>query len=92
MRDKKVDIVAKIAANPGNRSLKKELQEVDDDIAKIEIELKDEVEMKLTDDERTLRSNAWRTHLELTKRLKTSKGKVHSLLLGQCTQVLVDKM
>jgi len=48
--------------------------------------------MKLTDDEKTAHSNAWRTHQELTERLKTSRGKLYSLLLGQCTQVLVDKM
>ena len=62
LRDKKVDIAAKIAADPGNRSLKKELQEVNDDIAKIEIELKDEVEMKLRGNEKTSHSNAWCTH------------------------------
>ena len=92
MREERVDIEGKITANPGNRSLKKELQEVNDDIAKIKIELKDEVEIKLTDDERTAHSNAWRTHRDLTECLKTSRGKVYSLLLGQCTQVLVDKM
>ena len=59
LRDKTVDIVAKIAADPGNHSLKKELQEVDDDIAKIEIEFKDEFEMKLIDDEKTAHSNAY---------------------------------
>ena len=90
--DEKIDIVAKMAANPTNRSLKKELQEIDDNIAKIGIELKDKVEMKLMDDEKTAHSNAWRTHRELTDRLKTSRGKVYSLLLGQCTQVLVHKM
>jgi hypothetical protein len=30
--------------------------------------------------------------LETTESLKKSRGKVYSLLLGQCTQVLVDKM
>ena len=48
--------------------------------------------MKLTVDEKTVHSNAWRTHREMTKRLKTSRGKVYLLLLGQCTQVLIDKM
>ena len=49
-----------------NRGLLKELQEVDDQIARGDIELNDEVEMKLTDDERTAHSNAWRTHRETT--------------------------
>jgi len=81
-----------MAADPTNRNLKKELQEIDDDIAKIDIKLKDTVEMKLKDDEKTAHGNAWRTHRELTNRLKTSRGKVYSLLLGQFTQVLVNKM
>jgi hypothetical protein len=32
------------------------------------------------------------SHRETTESLKKSRGKVYSLLLGQCTQVLVDKM
>ena len=74
-----------MTANPTDRGLKKELREIDDDIAKTEIELKDEVQMKLTDDEKTAHSNAWRTHREMTDSLKTSRGKVYLLLLGQCT-------
>ena len=49
MREEKFDIQNKHIADPGNYSLKKELRDVDDDIAKIEIELKDEVKRKLTD-------------------------------------------
>jgi hypothetical protein len=48
--------------------------------------------MKLTDDEKTAHSNAWRIHQEMAESLKKSRGKIYSLLLGQCTQVLVDKM
>jgi len=92
LKDERGDIATKMAANPTNHGLKKELQEIDDDIAKTEIELKDEVKMKLTENEKTLHSNAWRTHRELTDRLKMSRGKIYSLLLGQCTEVLVDKM
>ena len=92
LRDERVAIAAKMIANPANHSLKKELREIDDDISKIEIELKDEVKMKLTDDEKTAHGNAWGTHRELTDRLKTSRGKLYSLLLGQCTQLLVGKM
>jgi hypothetical protein len=65
---------------------------VDDQITKGDIELKDEVEMKLTDDEKTAHSNAWRSHRKSSNSLKKSRGKIYSLLLGQCTQVLVDKM
>jgi hypothetical protein len=65
---------------------------VDDKIAKGDIKLNDEVEMRLTDDEKISHSNAWCTHQETTESLKRNRGKVYSLLLAQCTQVLVDKM
>jgi hypothetical protein len=48
--------------------------------------------MKLTEDEKMLHSNAWHTHREFTDGLKKSHSKIYSLLLGQCTQVLIDKM
>jgi hypothetical protein len=48
--------------------------------------------MKLTKDKKISHANAWRTHGETTESLNKSRGKVYSLLLGQCTQVLVDKM
>jgi hypothetical protein len=48
--------------------------------------------MKLAEDKKMLHSNAWCTHLELTDGLKKSRGKIYSLLLGQCIQVVIDKM
>ncbi len=65
---------------------------MDDKIAKGDIELNDEVEMRLTDDEKISHINTWCTHQETTESLKKIRGKVYSLLQGQCTQVLVDKM
>ncbi len=65
---------------------------MEDKIAKDNIKLNDEVEMRLTEDEKISHSNAWHTHQETTESLKKSRGKVYSLLLGQCTKVLVDKM
>ena len=70
----------------------RELREVEDQKAKAEIELIDEVDMKLTEDEKISHANAWRSHRETTESLKKSRGKVYSLLFGQCTQVQVDKM
>jgi hypothetical protein len=92
LRAEKMAIEAEITQAPTDRGLLKELREVDDQIARGDIELNDKVEMKLTDDERTAHSNAWRTHQETAESLKKNKGKIYSLLLGQCTQVLVDKM
>jgi hypothetical protein len=62
LRAEKTAIKAKIISAPTNCNLLKELHEVDDQIAKGDIKLKDEVEMKLTDNEKTAHSNAWCTH------------------------------
>jgi hypothetical protein len=48
--------------------------------------------MKLTEEEKMLHSNVWHTHRELTDGIKKSHGKIYSLLLGQFTQVLIDKL
>jgi hypothetical protein len=58
LRAKKMAIKAKIISAPTNCGLLKELRKVDDQIAKGDIELNDEVEMKLTDDEKMACSNA----------------------------------
>jgi hypothetical protein len=92
LRVEKTAIEAKIISAPTNRGLLKELHKVDDQIAKGDIKLKDEVEMKLTDNEKTAHSNAWRSHHKSSDSLKKSRGKIYSLLVGQCTQILVDKM
>jgi hypothetical protein len=81
LRAEKTAIEAKINQVPTNHGLLKELQEVDDQIARSNIELNDEVEMKLTDDEKTAHSNAWRTHQEKTESLKKSRCNIYSLLL-----------
>jgi hypothetical protein len=92
LRAEKTAIEAELISAPTKCGLLKELREVDDLIAKGDIKLKDEAEMKLTDDEKTAHSNSWHSHCESSDSLKKSRGKIYSLLLGQCTQVLVDKM
>ncbi len=91
LKSEKMAIEAEIQV-ASSCALLRELREVDNQIAKCNIELNDEVKMKLTKDEKISHSNAWRTHRETTESLKRSRGKVYSLLIGQCTQVLIDKM
>jgi hypothetical protein len=55
-------------------------------------ELTDVVEVKTTADEGMAFSNSWCTYPEKTDCLVRSRGKVYSLVLGQCTMVLLDKM
>jgi hypothetical protein len=86
------EILKEIATQPTNQDLMKERREIEDQILKCEIDLNNEVEMKLMDNKKMAHSNAWRSHRDTTEGLKKSRGNVYSLLLGQCTQVLVDKM
>jgi hypothetical protein len=62
-----------------------EKQDIVDQILCCEIKLKDEVEMKLMDDKKIAHNNAWQSHRKVTAGLKKSRGKIYSLLLGQCT-------
>jgi hypothetical protein len=82
LRAEKTAIKAEIISAPTNcgRGLLKELREVDDQIAKGDIELKDEVEMKLTNHEKIAHSNAWRSHCKSSDSLKKSRGKIYSLV------------
>ncbi len=73
LRAEKAAIEAEITLAPTDCGLLKELREVDNQIARGDIELTDEADMKLTDDERTAHSNAWRTHRETTESLEKSR-------------------
>jgi hypothetical protein len=77
---------------PTDRKLMTEKRDIVDQILHCEIELKDEVKIKLIENEKMAHNNAWRSHRKVTDGLKKSHGKIYSLLLGQCTQVLIDKM
>ena len=55
-------------------------------------ELTDVVEVKTISDEGMAFSNLWQTYRERTDHLVRSRGKVYSLVLGQCTRVLLDKI
>jgi hypothetical protein len=59
LKTEKATIAEEIKADSTNCALLKEMHEINNDIAKGEIDLKDEVEMKLTKDEKTSHSNAW---------------------------------
>ena len=62
LRDERLEIEGELATDPDNRSLRKEMREVEDNIAKTKIKLKDEIDLKLTDDEMAAHSNAWITY------------------------------
>jgi len=51
-----------------------------------------EVPIEMTDSEKTQYSNEWRTYRERNAQLSKNRGQAFSLILGQCTQLLQDKM
>ncbi len=85
-------IEAKLLLTPKDLNLLKSQMEVENKLNMAKFELTDVVEVKTTSDEGMAFSNLWQTYRERTDRLVRSRGKVYSLVLGQCTTVLLDKM
>jgi hypothetical protein len=73
------EILKEIATWSNNQDLMKERQEIEDQILKCEIDLNNQVEMKLMDDKKMVHSNARHSHPETTEGLKKSRGKVYLL-------------
>ncbi len=98
----KVDSYAKLLtnienaakANPGDLNLAEKQIEVTEKKSKAEGELLEDptVELVMTLDEKYSHSNAHRTHREDNHKLSENRAKVFSLLMGQCTVPLKDKM
>ncbi len=69
-----------------------ELAILQNEIADGELELNEPIPIQLTDSEMTQNSNAWRTYRERAASLAKHRGQTYSLILGQCSQLLKDKM
>ena len=61
-------------------------------IAQGEYEANVDVPIVMTDSEKTQSRNEWRIYREINNQLKKHRGQGLSLILGQCTQLLQDKM
>jgi transposase len=62
------------------------------EIAQGDFEASVDVPVELNDSEKTQHSNAWRTYRERNANLMKHRGQAFSLIQGQCTQLLQDKM
>ena len=62
------------------------------EMAQAEFDAAVEVPVVLTDSEKTQYNNDWHTYRERTAQLVKNRGQAFSLILGQCTQLLQDKM
>jgi hypothetical protein len=90
---KQLDMIeGKLLLTPTNLNLLEGQMEIDNKLKLAKFELTDVVEVKTTADESMAFNNAWWTYRERTDCLVRSRGKVYSLVLGQCTTVLLNKM
>jgi len=69
-----------------------ELAQLQNEIAQGEFEANSEVPIELSESEKTLNISEWRTYRERSANLLKHRGQAYSLILGQCTQLLQDKM
>jgi hypothetical protein len=83
---------AEIALTPGDRSLVMELAKLNQDIAQADFEAAQDVPIKLNDQEQNDYPNECRNHSRRISTLETHQGQAYSLILGQCTKLLQDKM
>jgi hypothetical protein len=83
---------AEITLAPGNHSLVMELAKLNQDIAQADFEVAQDMPIKLNDQEQIDYSNKCQDHSRRISTLETHRGQAYSLILGQCTQLLQDKM
>ncbi len=78
-------IEAKLQLTPKDLNLLKSQMEVKNKLVVAKFELTDVIEVKTTSDECMAFNILWQTYRERTDCLVRSRGKVYSLVLGQCT-------
>jgi hypothetical protein len=81
---------AAVAANDLDAPMK--LAILNNEIAQGDFEQNEEVPIVTSESEKTQYSNDWRSYRERTTQLTKYRGQAFSLILGQCTQLLQDKM
>jgi len=89
--DQRVMLEAAVTAGVDQEARMK-LVTLNNAIALGNFEMNAEVPIDMTDAEKTHYNNEWRSHRERNTLLLKHRGQVFSLILGQCTQLLQDKM
>ncbi len=83
---------AEIAFAPGHRSPVMELAKLNQDISQADFEAAQDVPIELNDQEQIDYSNKCQNHSRRISTLETHRKEWYSLILGQCTKLLQDKM
>ena len=85
-------IQAVIAGDPTNTEAPMELAILQNEIAEAAFQDAQDVEVDLTKDERSEYEGRWKSHNVRKAKLEAHRGQAYSLMIGQCTQLLQDKM
>ena len=85
-------ITQAMMAAPGDVNASIDLAKVDNDIIQLEFEIGEEVEIYLTEKEKGEFCSKTKTYTNCVNNLKTHQEKVFGLIMGQCTQLLQDKL
>ena len=88
----KMALKAQIAATLMDLDLPMALAKISNDIATVEFELAQPVEVQMTKQECTEYRGDSKAHTDCLNKLIQHWGQVFSLILGQCTQLLQDNM
>jgi hypothetical protein len=87
-----VILEAAVAAVDGDPEAPMKLAVLQNEIAHGVLIRTEPIPIQLTDSEKTQYSNEWRTFRERNANLAKHRGQAYSLILGQCSQLLKDKM
>jgi hypothetical protein len=88
----KLSILEAAAALGADPDAPMQLAILDNEIAEGNYKQNNEVPIEMSDSEKTQYSNDWRTYQERNALLTKHRGQAFSLILGQCTQLLQDRM
>ena len=81
-----------MAASPNDLDLLGRKMDAEDKLEYARQQLLEEPEMVLTMDEKAVHTNAYRSYQDNEQKLIANRGKVYTLILVQCTQVLNNKL
>jgi hypothetical protein len=75
-----------------NKDAEIQLAILNNEIVQGDFERNEDVPIEMTHTETNLYNSKWRSYRERQQQLSRHRGKAFSLILGQCTQLLQDKM
>ena len=68
------------------------LAHLESEMSKAEYEMTLDVPIEMTDAEKTANRHEWKSFEERKERLTNHRGQAYAIIIGQCTQLLQDKM